>query len=266
MTRATAARLKQLLAVRLVALLLLRNLSVEGRLPEVSRNRLALVRLLCGGHDAAVFLIARQVPEGRHLRARSERLRVREPDGNPLLAQLQPNVFQIRPDLLLILHQVACLRVELVELRLYLTVSDGQTLGLREQSLCALVGDSGRARLGPRNLGLVLVGRYLVFELLAELARVCERVRFAVEALVAMAADAAALVEEVFAFGQSRRALKHAVSRVALVAARLHVLLREEREEPELVFAVPLLDRCRRATVAPVAARTAELFGVVNPE
>ena len=130
--RETAARLEQLLAVRLVALLLLRNLSVEGRLPEVCGNRLALFVLLRGRNDAALLLVARQVPEGRHLRARSERLRVCEPDRYPLLSELQTNVLQIRPDLLLILHEVSGLRVELVELRLYLTVPHGQALGLRE--------------------------------------------------------------------------------------------------------------------------------------
>src|ERR1041385_6521263 len=50
----TSARLEQLLAVRPVAARLLRNLSVEGRLPEVSRNRFALVRLLRDRHDAAL--------------------------------------------------------------------------------------------------------------------------------------------------------------------------------------------------------------------
>src|ERR1044072_3551039 len=81
-----------------------------------------------------------------------------------------------------------------------------------------------------------------------------------------MAADAAALVKEVFALVERRRALKHAVGRVALVTAGLCVLLLEERVEPEAVQAVPLFNRGRGAPVAPGAGGAAERLRVVNLE
>src|ERR1043165_8443618 len=79
-----------------------------------------------------------------------------------------------------------------------------------------------------------------------------------------MAANAAAILEEVFAFGKRRRKLQHAVRRVALLATGLHILSAPERVQPELVKTVRLDSRSGGAAVAAVATGTAEPLGVMN--
>jgi hypothetical protein len=152
----------------------------------------------------------------------------------------------------LILHQVARLYVQLLDARLQLAVRDAQGDGAREFLLrFRFIRDGARFHVQlPR---LPVVGGEVVFELLDRLAGVGESVRLAVEAFVAVAADAAALLEEVFALRQHVCALQHAILRVALLATGLHVLALVERVEPETVSAMTFDDTGRRAPVAAVA-------------
>src|ERR1022692_4750741 len=86
-----AARLKQLLAARGIAgLLLRRRWTGPSRLPHERGERADLV-----AGEA----------ERRHLRARAKSLRILQPDRNPFLAQFEPDVFKIGADLLDVLHQ-----------------------------------------------------------------------------------------------------------------------------------------------------------------
>ena len=188
--------------------------------------------------------LARQIPEGRHLRAGAERLRVFEPLGYPLLAELQAHVLQVRPDLLLILHQVARLRVELVDRASSWLLLTTQTLGAREELLRrARPRRRGRA-VGARDLRVALVGGDFVFELLDRAgARSRARPSRGRSPRSGGSRRSRARRRGLCPWLSVRRALQHAVVRVALVAAGLHVLLREERVQPVAVPAVPLLDR-----------------------
>src|SRR5947199_7893531 len=79
-----------------------------------------------------------------------------------------------------------------------------------------------------------------------------------------MTADAAAILEEVFAERQSFRALKHAVLRVALLATRFHIRFFIERVQPEFIEAMRFFNTRRRAPVAVMARGAAEAVRIMN--
>src|SRR5258706_7789037 len=103
MTGETTARLEERLAVILISLLLRGNFAIETILPKVRRYGFQIV--------SAFFTVFSETPERRHLRARTKCLRIFQPNRYPLPAQLQAHVFEIRPDLLLILLQITRLYV-----------------------------------------------------------------------------------------------------------------------------------------------------------
>src|SRR5262245_5162232 len=90
MATETAESLEQFLAVGGVSLLLSGNLRIKSRLPQERGDRLYLIVL---------------ETEGRHLCSRSKRLRIRQPNRDPVLVQFRFDLFQVRTDLLDILHQ-----------------------------------------------------------------------------------------------------------------------------------------------------------------
>src|SRR5947209_5242874 len=173
-----SALMKQFAAVSGVTSLLLRNLAVKTLLPKISRNCLDLIRAV---------LIALQAPERWHLRSRPESLRVLQPDGNPVRVKLQSNLFQIRPNLLLILKKVTRVKIQLVNARCYLTIRYVQRFYLRFQFLRSRI-----VRLRPAAYvfgfeRLAVVGLLLLFQLTYKLSRAAQSVRLSIKAFVAMA-------------------------------------------------------------------------------
>src|SRR2546425_9673784 len=113
MAAEASARLKQLFAVSGIAALLFGKLSIEAVLPEVGRDRLYLLLSVGITHvRAAIVRSVGKTPEGWHLGARTKTLRISQPNRNPLLAQLQAHIFQVRPNLLLVLHQILRLQIQ----------------------------------------------------------------------------------------------------------------------------------------------------------
>ena len=91
---------------------------------------------------------------------------------------------------------------------------------------------------------------------------------FAVVAFIAVAAHAAALAEEIFAFVDDFpldiAAGQHHVGGVAVLASGFDVGFREQRPQPVLVVAVGLLHAGGGAAVALVAGGASKFFGIVK--
>ena len=97
-----------------------------------------------------------EAPELRHLRAWPECLRIFQPKRDPFLPQLQPDVFQVRSNLLLILQQVARSEGSVVNARRELAVDDSQRFRVRQQaSNFSIVGSDWRSRQSSRSALLV---------------------------------------------------------------------------------------------------------------
>src|SRR5690349_24843077 len=99
-----------------VALRLRGQLSVEALLPQVSSDRLDLIRAVLVAQMSAVggaFRSHTETPERRHLCSRTECLWVLEPDRQPLFAQLDANVLEVWSNLLHVLHLILRLQVHL---------------------------------------------------------------------------------------------------------------------------------------------------------
>ena len=94
-----AASFEQLFAVLGVAGFLLGQSVGESRLPQIRRDRLDL-------------MIGQA--EIRHLGCRTEIGRLLQPHRNPVRIQLEPDIFQIWPDFLHVLHQVVGLKIKLL--------------------------------------------------------------------------------------------------------------------------------------------------------
>ena len=203
-------------------------------------------------------------PELRHLRGRTEVVRVRQPVRNPFLVNLHADFFQVRTDFLDFLQQVvaAAVRAVSASASIRLTVNR-QIRGLRVELFAAsLSGAWSPSLLQARNFQLV-VG-FLVRELQNLLACADEQFVLIVEALEAVAADAALLAIELFAFVQRVGMLGDHVGRVALLAARVEIRRIVERPEPVLVAAVASRRRsrarvhCRRGTASNRTFRAGE--------
>ena len=72
--------------------------------------------------------------------------------------------------------------------------------------------------------------------------------------------------EKIAAEIQRRRAIGHAIARVALLATGLSVLFLKHGPEPEAMTSVTFLFARSRAAVAPVTTRATKFFGIVNRE
>src|SRR5215813_10579598 len=161
-----------------------------------------------------------KAPERRHLRAGTKSLGIAQPKRNPFLTQLQSDVFEIRTDLLLILLQVTRLQIQLVDAGRQLAILHAQRFGVSQQWL-GIAGVGTGIRVESR---LPLIRSDLLLQLRNLLARVGQRVGFAIESFHAMTADTATLVEQIFPEVQSVCALSYPVIRVAHLATRLSVL------------------------------------------
>ena len=90
--------------------------------------------------------------------------------------------------------------------------------------------------------------------------------RLAIVVLEAVAAHAAAILEEFLAVAQHRGVIHDHVHGVALLAAGLDIFQGVERPQPVFIIAVRLLNTFQRHAVAAVAGRTAEFLRVVEPQ
>ena len=188
-------------------------------------------------------------------------MRILQPERNPLLAQFQANILKIRPYFLLVLLKVTGLQIQLVYPRRELAVGYPQRFSVRLQSLeLSIVLNIRRFIL----LCLPLVGLDLILKLGDLLARVGERVGFAVERFHAVATDATTLIEEVLAEIKRVGALRHPIVRMTHLAARLGVLFVIKRMQPERIKPVRLDDARRRPAIPVVASRATKLLRVMN--
>ena len=162
--------------------------------------------------------------EVRHLRSRTEIGRLLQPHWNPIPVQLQPHVFQIRPNLLHVLHQAVRLEIELLQTPVQLAVCHSQVDRLAIEPVGFFVG-LRRIRLLHQIRSLFEIVSLLRFDLLDLLADRVQIFWLFVIALVAMATHAASLAEEVFAVVDGLplhvAAGQHHVCGMAILATRL---------------------------------------------
>ena len=154
--------------------------------------------------------------------------RLLQPDRNPILVELEPGIFQVRPDLLHVLHQAVRLEIELLQAPVHLAVGDSQGDRLVVQLVRFFVrlGGVGLLHQVGRLLDVLFLLRLNLLDLLADRLQIF---RFLVVALVAMAAHAAALTEQIFAVVDGLQphiaADQHHVGGVAGLAARFEFSL-----------------------------------------
>src|SRR5258706_2265218 len=86
--------------------------------------------------------------------------------------------------------------------------------------------------------GLTIIRSNLILKLSDRLARVSQRVGLAIESLHPMTTDATALVKQILAQVQGVRALRHAVVRVAHLAAGFGIFFVKQGMQPERILAV----------------------------
>jgi hypothetical protein len=185
---------------------------------------------------------------------------------DPFLLQLGADFLEARTDLLDFAHQAARARVELFLLRVQRAGADPEIVGVREQLLRVGIGGARVVGLGFGESDFALPFGLLLLDLADLLVDRRDLVGFAVEAFVAMARHAAAQAED---FAPGVQVVGHFgdhLPRVTLLAAGLNVLLVVQRPQPEFVVPVRLLHAGERRSVAAVAGRAAETFGVVNLE
>src|SRR5262249_7925273 len=149
---------------------------------------------------------------------------------------------QIWSDLLNILHQVLGLDVVLIDAALDLADDLPKRFGPLSQFDCVFIAFGGVGRgVCLRDLASAVVAFGL--QRLYALTRVAQRVLLAIKRLVAMTANAAAVLKQILSAIQIVRALKHSILAVTLIAPGLYVLLVVKRPKPMFVAAVPLLNR-----------------------
>src|SRR5260370_15409373 len=152
--------------------------------------------------------------------------------------------------------------VELHDAQVELAIGGLEGDGAVVQAIGLVVG-LGLVRLLHQVAGLLEIVLLLLIELL-DLLRDGEQIfgHFVV-ALVTMAPGAAALAEEIFAFGERPADIvgdENHIRGVANLTARLIISRREKGPEPVFVFAVSFFNTSGRAAIALVARRAAELF------
>ena len=136
MAAQTTARFKQFLSVSRIATLLFGKLAFKAILPEVGRDSLYLLLAVGIAHMWSVIIRVRsKAPEGRHFRAGTKGLGVREPYWNPFLAEFQTHILQVWPNLFLVLHQILRLQVQLIDASCQDAVRYLQCLRLRQHLL-----------------------------------------------------------------------------------------------------------------------------------
>ena len=193
MTSQTTAGFEKLFSVTGVALLLRGQLVIKALLPEIGGDRLNLLLAVLVAHvQACAFVRFGETPEGRHLGAGTERLRIFKPDRNPLFAQLDADVFEIWSNLLLVLHQISRLQLQLIDTCGQQTVRDAETfsVGQKLRHLGYVLDCLRSFGVGAR---LFVIREDLIFKLSDLLACVGQDVCFAIETLIAMTTLATAL-------------------------------------------------------------------------
>src|SRR5258705_5425928 len=116
-----------------IAALLFRKFVVESVLPQISSDGLYLLFTILVSH--LVLICLGEPPEGRHLSTWPKRLRILQPNRNPFLAKFYANIFEVRSNLLLILHQILRLQVHLIDSGGKQAVGYSQSVGMRQQPL-----------------------------------------------------------------------------------------------------------------------------------
>ena len=201
-------------------------------------------------------------PEIRHLGGGTEIRRLLQPHRNPILVQLQPDIFQVRPDLLLVLHQAVRLVIELLQTPVQLAVRNSQVHRLDVQTVRYLVrlGRIGLLHQVGSLLQIVFLLRLNLLDLLADRVQI---LGLFVISLVAMAAHATSLAEEVFAVVDGCHCTSPLTSTMSAAwqfwQPACCVFFGKQRPQPVLVVSVRFLDAGGGAAVPLMAGRAAEL-------
>ena len=146
--REAAARFEQFLAMRRVAWLVLGQRIGQRRLPQV------------GGDGFDLLVVQAEI---RHLGGGAEIAGLLQPDGNPVLVQLQANILEIWTDLLHVLQQALGGAVELDNAQVEFAVGDLQRDGAIVQTIGFLVGLGGVGLLHQVD-GLLQVVLFLLLD------------------------------------------------------------------------------------------------------
>ncbi len=253
MAAQAAARLEQFLAVPSISWLLHDGPVGQSGLPQIRRNRFNLV-------------VAQ--PEIRHPRSRPEIRRLLQPHRNPVLVEFQPDILQIRPNLLHVLQQALRRPVQLHDPQIQFAVRHPQRHRLVVQTVRFLIRLC-RIGLLHQERGLLQVIFLLRLHLLDLLRDGVDIFRFLVVAFVSMAARASALPEKVLPLGQRPAhiaAHQHHVSGVASLASCLDIRLRKHRPQPMFIIPVRFLHAGRSAPISLVARSASELVRVMRPQ
>ena len=203
-----------------------------------------------------------------HLGGGAEVRGLLQPNGNPVLVQLQTHILEVGPDFLHVLQQAFGGAVELHDAEVDFAVLDFQGHGAIVQVVGFLVC-SGFVGLRHEVVGLLQMVFLLLFEKLDFLSDGEKVFGLFVVAFVAVAADAPALAEKILAFTDHPADVvvhQNHVRGVANLATGFVISGSEDRPQPMFVSAVSFFDAGGGAAIALVARRTAESLGIMNSQ
>ena len=234
------------------------NLSVVGVSGRLLLERRTGERILPDESGDGVDLVVGEF-ELRHFGGRPEFSGVPDPVRNPFLAEFLAGFFQIGADLFNFLQEIVAVNFERFALRVHAADFDGEVGGLRVVFVGGGVVRGGVAELLQARDFQFVVG-FGFGELQDGLARVDELFVLIIEAMEAVAADAALLAVELLAFVQDGSVLGDHVRGVALLAAGVVIFGIVERPEPVRIAAVSAIHGVDGAAIAAVARRAAKFF------
>ena len=186
--------------------------------------------------------------------------------GIQFLFSLSRMSFRFGPIFLHVLHQAVRLEIQLLDAPVNLAVRDFQRDGFSFSWLASSLLAAASACF-IRSAACLRLSFFCCSSCLICWADVVQVLRLFVVALIAMAAHAALLPEQIFAFADRPSHIaadQHHVGGMAGLAAGFDVLLGKQRPQPMLIVSVRLLHAGRGAAVALVAGRAAELVGIVH--
>ena len=209
------------------------------------------------GGDGLDFVLRHA--ELRHFRGGAKFGGVADPVRDPFLVKFLARFFQVRADFLDFLQQIVAALLERFGGGIHARDVHGEVGGLRVVGFGGGIAGGGVAEfLQARDFEQVVGFGFREREDL--LARVDELFVLIIEALEAVAADAAFLTIELLAFVEDGACSVTMSDGMALLATSVVIFGIVEWVEPVLVAAVPALDGINGASVAAVTGRAAEFF------
>ncbi len=208
--RETSPGVQQLFAMAGAASLVLGQRISERRLPQV-----------CG--DGLELLVVET--EIGHFSGGAEGAGLLQPNRNPILVELEPNLFEIGANFLHVLQEAFVRAIELNDAQVKFAVGDFEGDGAIIEAIGVFVGLGGVGLL-HEVVGLLEVIFLFLLDELDLLGDGEEVFGFFVVAFVAMAAHAAALTEEILALRESPANIighQHHIRGVTVLATGFHI-------------------------------------------